>query len=97
MIANAICTPDAVELSRLSKARQRAGLGSVVPKSEKRKYVPSVIENATAMAQSIDHIMETFDENIDQIMPTQGFNVKKLQTGNLNFNVWDLGGQKAIR
>jgi len=30
-------------------------------------------------------------------MPTQGFNVKTLQNGNFKFNVWDLGGQKAIR
>ena len=37
------------------------------------------------------------DENIDTIMPTQGFNVKKLSAGRLTFNVWDLGGQKAIR
>ena len=30
-------------------------------------------------------------------MPTQGFNVKKLVVGNFNFNMWDLGGQRAIR
>ena len=30
-------------------------------------------------------------------MPTQGFNVKQLTQGNFKFNVWDLGGQKAIR
>ena len=30
-------------------------------------------------------------------MPTQGFNVKTLKVGNLKFNVWDLGGQSAIR
>ena len=36
-------------------------------------------------------------EEIQHVMPTQGFNVKTLTTGNLKFNVWDLGGQKAIR
>ncbi len=36
-------------------------------------------------------------EEIQNVMPTQGFNVKTLQNGNFKFNVWDLGGQKAIR
>lgn len=36
-------------------------------------------------------------EEIQNVMPTQGFNVKTLQSGNFKFNVWDLGGQKAIR
>ena len=30
-------------------------------------------------------------------MPTQGFNVKQLSVQNIRFNVWDLGGQQAIR
>ncbi len=37
------------------------------------------------------------NEDIQSIMPTQGFNVKTLNVGNFKFNVWDLGGQKAIR
>ena len=37
------------------------------------------------------------NEEIQQVMPTQGFNVKTLNVGNFKFNVWDLGGQKAIR
>ena len=36
-------------------------------------------------------------EEIQHVMPTQGFNVKTLSVNNLKFNVWDLGGQKAIR
>ena len=36
-------------------------------------------------------------EEIQNVMPTRGFNVKTLQNGNFKFNVWDLGGQKAIR
>lgn len=36
-------------------------------------------------------------EEIQHVMPTQGFNVKTLSMGQLKFNVWDLGGQKAIR
>ena len=30
-------------------------------------------------------------------MPTQGFNVKSLASGTVKLNVWDIGGQKAIR
>jgi len=37
------------------------------------------------------------DEEISQIMPTQGFNVKSLVQEGFKLNVWDIGGQKAIR
>ena len=36
-------------------------------------------------------------EEIDSIMPTQGFNVKSIQTAGFKLNVWDIGGQKSIR
>ena len=36
-------------------------------------------------------------EEIHTVQPTQGFNVKTLQVANFKFNVWDLGGQQAIR
>jgi ADP-ribosylation factor-like protein 3 len=37
------------------------------------------------------------DEEIAHIMPTQGFNIKSLQQEGFKLNVWDIGGQKAIR
>lgn len=37
------------------------------------------------------------NEDIQYVMPTQGFNVKSLTQGNFKFEAWDLGGQKAIR
>jgi len=37
------------------------------------------------------------EEDISHIMPTQGFNIKKIKNGNLNLNVWDIGGQRTIR
>jgi len=37
------------------------------------------------------------DEQIAHIMPTQGFNIKSIVKDGFKFNVWDLGGQKAIR
>jgi len=36
-------------------------------------------------------------EDPTNIMPTQGFNIKSLQQGKVQLNVWDIGGQKSIR
>lgn len=51
------------------------------------------LDNAgkTTILRALSH------EEIQHVMPTQGFNVKSLQVQNLKFNVWDLGGQMAIR
>jgi len=37
------------------------------------------------------------EECIDNIQPTQGFNIKTLTQGQFKLNVWDIGGQKSIR
>jgi ADP-ribosylation factor-like protein 3 len=37
------------------------------------------------------------DEDTVQINPTQGFNMKTLVKEGIKLNVWDIGGQKAIR
>jgi len=37
------------------------------------------------------------DDDISQVMPTQGFNVKSLVQNGVTLNVWDIGGQKSIR
>lgn len=37
------------------------------------------------------------EEEISHIMPTQGFNIKSLSQEGFKLNVWDIGGQKAIR
>lgn len=37
------------------------------------------------------------DEEISQVIPTQGFNVKSVVTNGFKLNVWDVGGQKSIR
>lgn len=33
------------------------------------------------------------DEDIDNIQPTQGFNIKSLLTEGFKLNVWDIGGK----
>ena len=37
------------------------------------------------------------DEDTENIAPTQGFNIKALSREGFKLNVWDIGGQKAIR
>ena len=37
------------------------------------------------------------NEGIENVMPTQGFNVKSLVQNDFKLNVWDIGGQKTIR
>ena len=37
------------------------------------------------------------DEEVSNIMPTQGFNVKSVETEGFKLNVWDIGGQRKIR
>jgi len=36
-------------------------------------------------------------EDVSHITPTQGFNIKSVQSQGILLNVWDIGGQKAIR
>ena len=43
-------------------------------------------------------ILKKFNgENIDEISPTLGFNIKTLQYKDFKLNVWDVGGQTTIR
>jgi len=36
-------------------------------------------------------------EDINQITPTQGFNIKSVQSAGFKLKVWDVGGQRRIR
>lgn len=36
-------------------------------------------------------------EDVTHITPTQGFNIKSVQTDGFKLNVWDIGGQRKIR
>ena len=37
------------------------------------------------------------DEEISNIEPTQGFNIKQITIGGIRLAIWDLGGQKVLR
>ncbi|GMR36830.1 hypothetical protein PMAYCL1PPCAC_07025, partial [Pristionchus mayeri] len=36
-------------------------------------------------------------EELTNVTPTKGFNVKTIASGGITLNVWDIGGQRAIR
>ncbi|XP_041706079.1 ADP-ribosylation factor-like protein 3 isoform X3 [Coregonus clupeaformis] len=36
-------------------------------------------------------------EDVSHITPTQGFNIKSMQSQGFKLNVWDIGGQRKIR
>jgi len=36
-------------------------------------------------------------EDVSHITPTQGFNIKSVNTSGFKLNVWDIGGQRGIR
>ncbi|XP_067661945.1 ADP-ribosylation factor-like protein 3 [Haliotis asinina] len=36
-------------------------------------------------------------EDVSHITPTQGFNIKSVQSAGFKLNVWDIGGQRKIR
>ncbi|XP_076436838.1 ADP-ribosylation factor-like protein 3 [Babylonia areolata] len=36
-------------------------------------------------------------EDVSHITPTQGFNIKSVQSAGFKLNVWDIGGQRRIR
>jgi len=43
-------------------------------------------------------ILKKFNgEDISQISPTLGFNIKTLEHKGYNLNIWDVGGQKSLR
>ncbi|CAJ1037356.1 ADP-ribosylation factor family/Signal recognition particle receptor beta subunit/50S ribosome-binding GTPase/Ras of Complex, Roc, domain of DAPkinase/Gtr1/RagA G protein conserved region/Ras family, putative [Leishmania lindenbergi] len=37
------------------------------------------------------------DEDVSNVASTQGFQIKKLVSGGIKLNVWDMGGQRAAR
>ena len=43
------------------------------------------------------NVLFCFSEDISTITPTQGFNIKSVQTDGFKLNVWDIGGQRKIR
>jgi ADP-ribosylation factor-like protein 3 len=61
-------------------------------------YVYKTDQEARLLVLGLDNSGKTTilkklsDEDITQIMPTQGFNIKSLMHDGFKLNVWDIGG-----
>ncbi|CAK9213565.1 unnamed protein product [Sphagnum troendelagicum] len=68
-----------------------------------RKLYKSKAEEARILVLGLDNAGKTTvlksltDEDISTVTPTQGFNIKSLIHEGFKLNVWDIGGQRAIR
>ncbi len=75
--------------------------GSILSKAYQKKAIEK--KNIRMCVVGLDNAGKTTilkalsNEEIQYVMPTQGFNIKSLTQGNFKFEAWDLGGQKAIR
>lgn len=46
---------------------------------------------------SILKVLASEGEEIENVQPTLGFNVKSVQSKSFKLNVWDIGGQSKLR
>eukprot|EP00746_Dinoflagellata_sp_MGD_P003387 gnl/MRDRNA2_/MRDRNA2_106586_c0_seq1.p1 gnl/MRDRNA2_/MRDRNA2_106586_c0~~gnl/MRDRNA2_/MRDRNA2_106586_c0_seq1.p1 ORF type:complete len:181 (-),score=49.53 gnl/MRDRNA2_/MRDRNA2_106586_c0_seq1:272-814(-) len=73
------------------------GLLGLVRKMKKSDNEAAILVLGLDNAGKTTILKKLSDENIDNIMPTQGFNVKSLVHDGFKLNVWDIGGQQSIR
>ena len=63
------------------------------PKEKDMRILLLGLENAG----KITILKSPASKYISTITPTQGFNIKSVQTSGFRLNVWDIGGQRKIR
>jgi len=73
------------------------GLLSMLKKLKKSSKELRILLLGLDNAGKTSALKKLSEEEISHIMPTQGFNIKSLQQEGFKLNVWDIGGQKAIR
>lgn len=73
------------------------GLLSILKKLKKSEREARILVLGLDNAGKTTILKKLSEEDITQIMPTQGFNIKSLVHDGFKLNVWDIGGQKAIR
>ena len=69
-------------------------------KKEELRILVLGLDNAgkTTILKSLSNeVIHFFIQDISTITPTQGFNIKNLTHDKFKLNVWDIGGQKALR
>ena len=73
------------------------GLLSILKKMKKEEREARILVLGLDNAGKTTILKKLSEEDITHIMPTQGFNIKTLVHEGFKLNVWDIGGQKAIR
>jgi len=73
------------------------GLLSLLKKLKKNEKEARILVLGLDNSGKTTILKRLSDEEISDIMPTQGFNVKSLIQNGVTLNVWDIGGQKSIR
>ena len=69
-------------------------------KKEELRILVLGLDNAgkTTILKSLSNeVCISITQDISTITPTQGFNIKNLTHDKFKLNVWDIGGQKALR
>ncbi len=73
------------------------GLLSLLRKLKKTEGEARILVLGLDNAGKTTILKKLSDDDISTITPTQGFNIKSLNHDGFKLNVWDIGGQKAIR
>jgi len=73
------------------------GLLSILRKLKKTEKEARILVLGLDNAGKTTILKQLSEEDCSHIMPTQGFNIKSLVHEGFKLNVWDIGGQKAIR
>ncbi|XP_040922821.1 LOW QUALITY PROTEIN: ADP-ribosylation factor-like protein 3 [Toxotes jaculatrix] len=96
------CASDVTPLSnprrRLQERGNKMGLLSIL-----RKLKSTPDQEVRILLLGLDNggkttlLKQLASEDISHITPTQGFNIKSVQSQGFKLNVWDIGGQRKIR
>lgn len=73
------------------------GLLSILRKLKKSEKEARILILGLDNAGKTSILKAMADEDITTTMPTHGFNIKTVLQNGFKLNVWDIGGQKAIR
>ncbi|EER13188.1 ADP-ribosylation factor, putative [Perkinsus marinus ATCC 50983] len=73
------------------------GLLSILKKLKRDEKEARILVLGLDNAGKTTILRKLSEEDITQVMPTQGFNIKSLVRDGFKLNVWDIGGQKTIR
>ncbi|KAF4690065.1 hypothetical protein FOZ62_003096, partial [Perkinsus olseni] len=80
-----------------SRTTLNMGLLSILKKLKRDEREARILVLGLDNAGKTTILRKLSDEDITQVMPTQGFNIKSLVRDGFKLNVWDIGGQKTIR